>query len=91
MKIGEVIRRWRNDSQMTQEQLAKAARMRQSHLSMIEKGAYESPGILTLYPLVQALGHSLDELAELITANRDSKVAIPSLLQYRWQSYGEAS
>ena len=63
-RIGVKIRTLRDARGMTQAELAKKARVTQSHVSMLEAGARMRPSIQTIQKLARALGVSVTELLE---------------------------
>lgn len=60
MSIGENVRRLRKDRDMTQDSLAAAIDVHQTHISSIERGA--TPSIEVIQQLAVFFGVSLDEL-----------------------------
>lgn len=61
MKIGEVIRRYRREKQMTQEEMANALRVTAPAVNKWEKGN-TVPDVLLLAPIARLLGISTDML-----------------------------
>ncbi len=61
MKIGETIRKYRKEREMTQEQLAQLLGITASAVNKWEKGN-ACPDIALLAPIARALGISLDML-----------------------------
>jgi len=59
-----MIRRRREAKRLTQEELAKKARISQPYLSQLEAGTYRNPGIETLKRLAKALGVRVTALLE---------------------------
>lgn len=60
-RIGERIRKARNERKMSQAELAEKANLSLSHISDIEKGK-KQPKVLTLVHIAEALGVSTDSL-----------------------------
>jgi transcriptional regulator with XRE-family HTH domain len=63
-RIGAVVRRLRIRQDMTQEVLARRARISQGHLSKIESGARWSPTAATVKRLARALNVPVGELLQ---------------------------
>ncbi len=65
MAIGPVIRRRREEMNLSQGRLAELAGLSQGYLSKIEKGSVRSPGLQSVYSLATVLeidpGHLLNE------------------------------
>lgn len=60
--VGRVIRKWRLQRGLRQEDLERATSIPQAYLSDIERGHIKEPGLLKMSRIVEALGHTLDEL-----------------------------
>lgn len=56
------LREKRIEKGLSQYQLAIVSGIAQQTISSIESGSRPNPGILTLYPIAQALGCSVDDL-----------------------------
>ena len=63
-RIGTVIKRLREARRLTQQELAKKARVSQAHLSRLETGERADPGISILKRLAKALGVPVTALLE---------------------------
>ncbi len=63
-KVGTMIRHLRDGRRLTQQQLAKKARVSQPYLSQLEAGTYRNPGIEVLRRLAKALGVRVTALLE---------------------------
>nr|MBC7245520.1 helix-turn-helix transcriptional regulator [Chloroflexota bacterium] len=63
MSLGQAIRAIRQEAGLSQKELAEAAGIDQSYLSMIESGQRHNPGTRLMARLAQALHVSMDELA----------------------------
>jgi transcriptional regulator with XRE-family HTH domain len=61
IKVGDRIRYWRKQRDMTQEMLSALAGLSRINLSKIENGKAE-PGIRTVYSISQALNLKMTEL-----------------------------
>jgi transcriptional regulator with XRE-family HTH domain len=64
MRLGQTIRAIRETQGLSQKEVAEAAGIDQSYLSMIESGQRRNPGMSIMSRLAQALQVSMDELAE---------------------------
>lgn len=64
MRLGQTIRAIREAHGLSQKEVAEAAGIDQSYLSMIESGQRRNPGMRIMSRLAQALQVSMDELAE---------------------------
>ncbi len=60
--LGEFIKKVRTEKGMSQEDLAKAARLARSYISRLEDNQFTSPSAMTLIRLAKGLGVSHDEL-----------------------------
>ena len=63
--VGEIVRQWRLDADMTQEEMARRTGFRQTYVSALECNRFMEPGFKRLGIVVRTLGHSLDELLDL--------------------------
>ncbi|MBC7233928.1 MAG: helix-turn-helix transcriptional regulator [Chloroflexi bacterium] len=63
MSLGQAIRTIRQEAGLSQKELAEAAGIDQSYLSMIESDQRRNPGTRIMARLAQALRVSMDELA----------------------------
>ena len=63
--VGEIVRQWRLDADMTQEEMARRTGFRQTYLSALECNRFTEPGWKRLGIVVRTLGHGLDELLDL--------------------------
>ena len=63
MSLGQTIRTIRQEQGLSQKEVAVAAGVDQSYLSMIESGRRRNPGTLIVARLAQVLDVSIDELA----------------------------
>lgn len=63
MSLGQAIRSVRKQAGLTQKELAEAAGIDQSYLSMIESDQRSNPGTRIIARLAQALQVSIDDLA----------------------------
>ena len=63
-RLATVIRTLRSRNNMTQEELAKRAKITRSHLSLLEAGHRKNPSLDILKRLARALGVSVTELLE---------------------------
>lgn len=63
MPLGQAIRAIRKDAGLSQKELAEAAGIDQSYLSMIESGQRRNPGTRIISRLALALQVSIDDLA----------------------------
>lgn len=57
-----LLKEIREKAKLSQKQLAELSKIPQQTISSIESGSRPNPGILTLYPIAQALGCSVDDL-----------------------------
>lgn len=62
--IGERIKAFRAEAQLSQQQLASASGLSVSIISKLEQGAISSPGITTLLSIAVALQIDLTDLLE---------------------------
>jgi XRE family transcriptional regulator of biofilm formation len=58
------LRTWRRDRGLTQEELAKKARVTKFYISQLETGLRDNPSLPVLRRLAKALGVSAGELLE---------------------------
>ncbi len=63
-RLSTVLRELRERRDMTQEELAKRAKITRSHLSLLEGGHRKNPSIDILKKLARALGVPVTELLE---------------------------
>jgi transcriptional regulator with XRE-family HTH domain len=63
-RLATVIRELRERKNLTQEELAKRAKVTRSHLSLLEGGHRRNPSIDVLKRLARALGVPVGELLE---------------------------
>ncbi len=63
MSLGQAIRAIRQEAGLSQKELAEAAGIDQSYMSMIESDQRRNPGTRIMARLAQALRVSMDELA----------------------------
>lgn len=63
MSLGQAVRAMRQEAGLSQKELAEAAGIDQSYLSMIESDQRRNPGTRIMARLAQALRVSMDELA----------------------------
>jgi transcriptional regulator with XRE-family HTH domain len=63
-RLATVLRKLREERNMTQEELAKLAKVTRSHLSLLEAGHRTNPSLDVLKRLARALGVSVTELLE---------------------------
>jgi transcriptional regulator with XRE-family HTH domain len=63
-RLDTVLRRLREARNMTQEELAKRAKVTRSHLSLLEAGHRKNPSLEVLKRLARALGVPVGELLE---------------------------
>lgn len=61
-RLATVIRELRKREKLTQEELAKRAKITRSHLSLLEAGHRKNPSIDVLKRLARALGVPVTEL-----------------------------
>ncbi len=66
--LGALLRRYRGQRQLTQEQLAERAGLSVGAISRLERGVRRAPRVQTLYLLGDALGLSHTEQWQLETA-----------------------
>jgi XRE family transcriptional regulator of biofilm formation len=59
-----VLRKRREELGLTQEQVAKAAKVTRNYITMLERGARKSPSLPVLKRLARALGVPVVELLE---------------------------
>jgi transcriptional regulator with XRE-family HTH domain len=71
-RMGRVIRRLRDEQGVSQEDLAEAARLDRTFISMLERGRQRAT-LETALALAQALGLSLSELAREIEAEQQAE------------------
>ena len=62
--LATVLRQLRDDRKMTQEELAKRAKITRSHLSLLEARHRKNPSLDVLKRLARALGVPVTELLE---------------------------
>jgi transcriptional regulator with XRE-family HTH domain len=62
MDIGDFLKRQRRQAGLTQEELAKKARMSQSQISQIERGISDNVTIWNLRSIAKALGCAVVDL-----------------------------
>ena len=60
--IGKTIRRYRQDKEMSQEALARAANLSLPTIVKIESGETPNPSIDTVQKIAKAFGVSIDDL-----------------------------
>jgi XRE family transcriptional regulator of biofilm formation len=58
------LRAWRRERGLTQEELAKEARVTKDYISQLETGLQDNPSLPVLRRLAKALGVSAGELLE---------------------------
>jgi len=63
-RLDTVLRQLREQKHLTQEELAKRAKVTRSHLSLLEAGHRKNPSLDVLKRLARALGVSVAELLE---------------------------
>ena len=63
-RLATVIRELRERRELTQEELAKRAKITRSHLSLLEAGHRKNPSLEILKRLARALGVPVGELLE---------------------------
>jgi transcriptional regulator with XRE-family HTH domain len=63
-RLATALRQLREQRKMTQEELAKKARVTRSHLSLLEAGHRKNPSIDVLKRLARALGVPVTALLE---------------------------
>jgi transcriptional regulator with XRE-family HTH domain len=63
-RLATVIRQLRERADLTQEELAKRAKITRSHLSLLEAGHRKNPSLDVLKRLARALGVPVGELLE---------------------------
>ena len=63
-RLGTVLRQLREDRKLTQEQLAKRAKITRSHLSLLEAGHRKNPSLDVLKRLARALDCDVTALLE---------------------------
>ena len=61
-RLATVLRQLREDRKLTQEELAKRAKITRSHLSLLEAGHRKNPSLEVLKRLARALGVPVTEL-----------------------------
>ncbi len=62
--LGQVLRRMREQKGMTQEELAKRAKLTKPYISQIENGVRQNPSLPALRRLAKALGVPMAQLLE---------------------------
>lgn len=62
--IGKTIRKYRQDKEMSQEALARAANLSLPTIVKIESGETPNPSIDTVKKIATALGMSIDDLTK---------------------------
>ena len=62
--IGKTIRKYRQDKEMSQEALARAANLSLPTIVKIESGETPNPSIDTVKKIAAALGMSIDDLTK---------------------------
>ncbi len=63
-RLGAVVKQLREFRHMTQQELAKKARISQTYLSRLEAGERKNPGVKIAQRLAKALGVPVGELLE---------------------------
>ena len=63
-RLDTMLRQLRTQKHLTQEELAKKARITRSHLSLLEAGHRKNPSLDVLKRLARALGVPVGELLE---------------------------
>jgi transcriptional regulator with XRE-family HTH domain len=63
-RLATVLKQLRDDAKMTQEELAKRAKVARSYVALIEAGRKKNPSLDILKRLARALGVSVAELLE---------------------------
>ncbi len=66
-KVGTTITRLRQTHNWSQSELARRARLRQSHVQQMEKGTLVNPNLATLEKLASAFGMPTYELVRLMS------------------------
>ena len=61
-RLGKMLKALRQTKGMTQEQLAKRAKMTQAYVAMLEAGVKKNPSLATLKRIAKALGVPVEEL-----------------------------
>ena len=62
MTIGTVVRGWREQKRLTQQQMEKLTGIEQRYLSALELDKVKNPGTFKLYKILKALDKTLDDL-----------------------------
>lgn len=65
--FGRVLRRLRNESELTQEELGFEAGLRRTYISILELGQ-QQPTLTTILKLAKPLKHSAQEIVGLVEA-----------------------
>jgi transcriptional regulator with XRE-family HTH domain len=63
-RLATVLKQLRDDAKLTQEELAKRAKVARSYVALIEAGRKKNPSLDILKRLARALGVSVTELLE---------------------------
>jgi transcriptional regulator with XRE-family HTH domain len=63
-RLSAMLRKLRVEAKLTQEELAKRAKITRSHLSLLESGHRKNPSLEVLKRLAHALGVPAGELLE---------------------------
>jgi transcriptional regulator with XRE-family HTH domain len=61
-KLGQAIRRLREQRGLTQEQLAEKAKVSQPYLSHLEGGRRQSPSVTMVHRIAKALGVKIEDV-----------------------------
>jgi len=85
-QLGRLIYQQRKAAGLSQEELAKAARIHLSTVSRIEQGAFESPDPLKLQRLASALGTEAEDYFAL--AGYSAPHGLPNLAPYLRAKFG---
>ena len=61
-RVGDAVRKARERQGLTQQQLAKAAKVSQPYLSQIESGSVKDPAVSRMHRIAKALGVKIEDL-----------------------------
>ena len=62
--VGPILRRWRLERGISQEEIAARTGIKQNYYSAVECGRVGVPGPFKLYKILQVLGRTMDELMQ---------------------------
>jgi len=78
MTIGTVVRGWREQKRLTQQQMEKLTGIEQRYLSALELDKVKNPGPFKLYKILKALDKTLDDLMGECSDDEEAALPLPT-------------